>query len=138
MGITWPARRRRAEREPVFEITAARRGLDADVSARTRRYLLSMGIRTVCFLLAIVTTGWPRWAFLAGALLLPYVSVVLANGGREPTRALPTTLLECDARALPPGPAKATAGDRSAPADSPDPAESPDPADRPGPPGYAA
>ena len=43
------------------------------------RYLLSMGIRTVCFVLAIVTTGPLRWILVAAAVFLPYVAVVLAN-----------------------------------------------------------
>jgi Protein of unknown function (DUF3099) len=92
-----PGARRRnrqgSDSPAVYSITAARRGLSEDVDARTRRYLLSMGVRTVCFLLAILASGWLRWAFLAGAVLLPYIAVVLANGGREPTRTLPTAFL---------------------------------------------
>ena len=42
-----------------------------------------MGVRTVCFLGAVVAGGWLRWVLIAGALVLPYLSVVLANGGRE-------------------------------------------------------
>ena len=44
-----------------------------------------MSIRTVCFILAIVfrNTGlWPY--FIAGAIVLPYVAVVLANAGASP------------------------------------------------------
>lgn len=71
---------------PVTVITDARTGLSEDVHGRTRRYLVMMAVRTVCFGLAVVTDGWVRWAFVVGAVLLPYVSVVLANGGREPTK----------------------------------------------------
>ena len=78
--------------------------MTADIDARTRRYLISMGIRTVCFLLAIVTSGWPRWAFLAGAVLLPYISVVFANGGREPERERPVSFYDPSVRALGPAP----------------------------------
>lgn len=42
-----------------------------------------MGIRTACVLAAIVVPGWPRWVFLAGAVILPYLAVVVANAGRE-------------------------------------------------------
>lgn len=42
-----------------------------------------MGIRTVCLVLAVVASGWLQWAFLAGAIVLPYVAVVMANAGRE-------------------------------------------------------
>ena len=52
-----------------------------------RRYLLSMGIRTVCFVLAVVTLGVLHWAvigwiFVIGAVVLPYVAVVVANAKR--------------------------------------------------------
>lgn len=47
-----------------------------------------MGIRTVCVLLAVVLAGHvPVWGLLfpiIGAVVLPYVAVVFANGGREP------------------------------------------------------
>lgn len=42
-----------------------------------------MGVRTACFLGAVVAGGWLRWVLIAGALVLPYLSVVFANGGRE-------------------------------------------------------
>jgi len=77
----------------VYEITGARRGLTEDVRYRQRRYAMTMSIRTVCFVLAIVTTGVLRWTFFAAALVLPYIAVVFANGGREPTHTPPSTLL---------------------------------------------
>jgi hypothetical protein len=77
--------------EPVYQITGARRGVRDDVDSRTRRYLMSMGVRTACFLGAVVTHGWVRWVLIGGALLLPYVSVVFANGGRERIEAAPLT-----------------------------------------------
>ena len=80
---------RRTSREPVYQITGARRGVRDDVNSRTRRYLISMGVRTVCFILAVVTTGWLRWVFIAAAILLPYLSVVFANGGRERIEQMP-------------------------------------------------
>lgn len=79
---------------PVVSLTTARTGLSEDVSGRTRRYLVLMGIRTLCFALALPTDGWVRWLFVAGAVFLPYVGVVVANGGREPSRSadLPAAL----------------------------------------------
>lgn len=52
-----------------------------DASARSRRYLLMMGIRLACFLLMVVITpyGWYTWVFGVGAIFLPYVAVVTAN-----------------------------------------------------------
>ncbi len=48
-----------------------------------------MGVRTICFLLAVVTDGWLRWVMIGAAVVLPYLSVVFANGGRERIEALP-------------------------------------------------
>lgn len=75
-----------AGRTHVYQITSAQVGLSKDQQARTRRYLVSMAIRTVCFLGAVLAQGWLRWAFVAGAVVLPYLAVVVANGGREPTK----------------------------------------------------
>jgi hypothetical protein len=74
-------------------ITTARRTLKEDVDRRTSRYLLSMGIRTACLVLAVLVEGPLRWVFLAGAVVLPYVAVVMANGGREREEP-PTTLID--------------------------------------------
>jgi hypothetical protein len=46
---------------------------------RQKRYMISMAIRTACFVGAIVADGWLRWVLVAGAFLLPYVAVVMAN-----------------------------------------------------------
>jgi Flp pilus assembly protein TadB len=68
---------------PVYRITGAQTSLATDQRARTRRYLMSMSIRTVCFLCAIVAHGPLRWVLVVGAVVLPYVAVVGANAGRE-------------------------------------------------------
>ncbi|WP_131760871.1 DUF3099 domain-containing protein [Actinomadura fibrosa] len=78
--------RRRPE---VYTVTDAPRPMSEDIGHRQRRYLLSMGIRTVCFVGAVVSAmaGAPLWLvglLIVGALFLPYISVVFANGGREP------------------------------------------------------
>lgn len=67
----------------VYNITQARRSLSNEQSGRTKRYLISMAIRTVCVLAAIVVPGWPKWIFIAGAVVLPYLAVVIANAGHE-------------------------------------------------------
>lgn len=74
-----------AKGEPpeVYTITEAQRGLSQEQTGRTRRYLVSMAIRTACVLAAIVVPGWPRWILVAGAVVLPYLAVVVANAGRE-------------------------------------------------------
>ena len=67
----------------VFSITGVTPSTTESQKSRQRKYLISMSIRTICWILAIVTTGWVRWMMFAGALLLPYFSVVVANAGRE-------------------------------------------------------
>ncbi|CCI52391.1 conserved hypothetical protein [Nostocoides jenkinsii Ben 74] len=68
-------------REPstVQSVTSAHESLAEEQSARIKKYLITMAIRTACFILAVVLTGWMRWTAVAGAVLLPYVAVVLAN-----------------------------------------------------------
>lgn len=78
----------------MVEVTTAAESRSGEIAARQRRYLISMGLRTLCFVLAVVTTGWVRWAFVAAAVLLPYVAVVAANAAAElragtPEQALP-------------------------------------------------
>ncbi|WP_051710984.1 DUF3099 domain-containing protein [Streptomyces sp. NRRL S-350] len=78
----------------VFRITGARSSLTEDVRGRQRRYVISMLLRTVCVLLAVVLWDVQRWlAFvaLAGAVLLPYFAVLVANAGRERAPGLPST-----------------------------------------------
>lgn len=70
------------EPEPV-RITSAGSALSDDIAARSRRYLLQMGIRVLCFIGAVVVDHPIRWALLAGAIVLPYVAVLLANAWRE-------------------------------------------------------
>ena len=72
------------------------------MSARSRRYLITMGVRVACFILmvAVHPYGWYTWIFAVGAVVLPYVAVVGANVGQDsratrrsesPERALPST-----------------------------------------------
>lgn len=82
---------REREREPeVYTVTDAPRPMSEDIGYRQRRYLVSMGFRTGCFIGAVLAAvaGAPLWAVIllvVGALFLPYVAVIFANGGREPT-----------------------------------------------------
>lgn len=69
--------------EPTHTITGAQRSLSAEQSGRTRKYLISMGIRTGCVIGAIFVPGWPRWVLIAGAVVLPYLAVVIANAGKS-------------------------------------------------------
>jgi len=75
----------------VYTVTDARRPMSEDIGYRERRYLLTMGVRALCFVIGIVFAltlhGSWRWlavAALLGAVVLPYIAVIFANGGREP------------------------------------------------------
>jgi hypothetical protein len=92
---------RRRKDAPAIRITTARKGIADDQASRVRGYVISMSIRIICFLLAVVTTGWLRWTFVAGALIIPYIAVVFANGGREPVEDPPETLRPLPNRELP-------------------------------------
>lgn len=72
--------------EEVHNITEAQSALSADIPARQRKYFYSMMVRTLCFLLAVFTPSPYRWFFLVGAVTLPYISVIVANAGRETIR----------------------------------------------------
>ena len=50
-----------------------------DRDARTRRYLISMTIRTLCFPAAILVDGYRRWVLFAAAVVLPYIAVVVPS-----------------------------------------------------------
>ncbi len=72
----------RVHQEPI-RITTAVRSRNADIAHRQKRYLISMVIRSVCFVGAAVAgalgIGWLWPILIAAALILPYVAVVMAN-----------------------------------------------------------
>ncbi|WP_336921167.1 DUF3099 domain-containing protein [Aquipuribacter sp. SD81] len=82
--------------DPVVRITTARASHTEDMTRRMRRYAISMAIRTACVAgFAIVfplTHHWAAWLFVPGAVVLPYLAVLMANAGREKTPVRPTGL----------------------------------------------
>lgn len=72
--------------QEVYNVSGVRSSLTDDVKLRTRKYAISMAVRTACFLGAIFTEGTLRWILFCGAIVLPYVAVVAANGGRQSGR----------------------------------------------------
>jgi hypothetical protein len=78
-----PSKKSKSNEPESFSITSAPKSLKNDLAGRQRRYLISMMIRTLCFLLTVVLPSPYRWFALAGATFLPYVAVVIANAGRE-------------------------------------------------------
>ncbi|MFJ3583661.1 DUF3099 domain-containing protein [Streptomyces sp. NPDC090127] len=78
----------------VFRITGARQGLAEDVRGRERRYVISMTVRTLAVIAAILLWNVERHVSIAALVLgalLPYVAVVIANAGREKPPSLPST-----------------------------------------------
>jgi len=77
--------------DPAVRITTAAPARGDDIAARQRRYLISMGIRTVCFVGAVLADGVLRWTLVVAAIVLPYIAVVMANAGnsRQSGLALP-------------------------------------------------
>jgi hypothetical protein len=76
-------------RERAYVVTEAPRPMSEDIAYRQRRYLIMMGIRLVCFVIAVVVFveggGWLTAIPAVGAIAIPYFAVVFANGGREPS-----------------------------------------------------
>ena len=72
----------------AVRITTAAASRADDIAARQKRYLLSMGIRTVVLRRRDrrgPRLGW-RWVLIVAALVLPYVAVVMANAGAHEIR----------------------------------------------------
>jgi len=90
-GVRLPFRHR--AQDPVYRVTAARRGASEDIRRRETRYIVTMLVRTACLLLAIFVPVTPlRILFVIGAVVLPYIAVVFANGGHEPDAGAPDLL----------------------------------------------
>lgn len=82
------ARNYEASAEAIRITTAAANRAD-EIRLRQKRYLMSMSLRTICFVGAVITSlagiDW-LWPFLiAGAIILPYVAVVMANAAANLT-----------------------------------------------------
>jgi|SRR5271168_1602266 Protein of unknown function (DUF3099) len=77
-----------ARGEQVHLVTQARTPMSEDIRYRQHRYLLMMAIRTLCFAVAVILfVEHLKWLVLipaVGAILIPYIAVIFANGGREP------------------------------------------------------
>lgn len=87
-------------------ITSAPEPLGADQARRARRYLAQMGVRVVCFLLAVLlwhrVPVWVSVVLIVGAVVIPYVAVLFANAGRERRDDSPEAVLARQIAAAPP------------------------------------
>jgi hypothetical protein len=99
-------RDKETEQDVVYGITDAPTPLSQDIRSRESKYLMAMGIRIAAFLLIVILPiAWPwKLGLAALALILPYVAVVYANGGREPERGADSVYQDPARRALMPGP----------------------------------
>jgi predicted tellurium resistance membrane protein TerC len=66
-------------------ITSLPRSPEADRRDRMIKYALAMGIRLVCIIACLFVSGWWLVLCIVGAVVLPYVAVVLANVGGPQT-----------------------------------------------------
>jgi hypothetical protein len=102
-------------------VTEARLSRSADIAYRERRYLVMMGIRLACFVIAVVLfvngAGWLTAIPAVGAIIIPYFAVIFANGGREPNSGGGFQAYEprLPDRFTPAGPPDAAAPQRRAP-----------------------
>jgi hypothetical protein len=64
----------------VHAITDAAAAHSEDMRQRMIKYALAMGIRMVCLILIFVVDGWFKILMVAGAVFLPWIAVVIANG----------------------------------------------------------
>jgi Flp pilus assembly protein TadB len=102
------ARTKHGAQAPI-RITTASAGAGADIAARQKRYVITMLVRTLCFvvvaLLAITHAGpgWLPWVFVAGAVFLPWVAVVMANATNTKSDGFELQDGSSRDRELPPG-----------------------------------
>lgn len=71
----------------MYSVTSAPTTASDDRNERLHRYLFSMGIRTLCFVLSVVFIAvlhWniAGWILVGAAVILPYVAVVMANAAQ--------------------------------------------------------
>ncbi|WP_276321554.1 MULTISPECIES: DUF3099 domain-containing protein [Microbacterium] len=78
-----PPTSRRAAHDRTPSATSLTTAPEVDARSRTRRYVIMMSVRVLCFILMVTVTpyGWQTWIFAAGAAVLPYLAVVIANVG---------------------------------------------------------
>lgn len=70
-------------KEHAVRVTDAQHAHEVESNGRMRRYIILMAIRLACFFIAALTHGWVRWTAAAGAIVLPWIAVVIANTVRR-------------------------------------------------------
>ncbi len=64
----------------VHSITDAAAAHSEEMRQRMIKYAVAMGIRMVCLILVFVVDGWFKVLPVIGAVFLPWIAVVIANG----------------------------------------------------------
>lgn len=67
----------------IPRITDAPTAHTDEMHSRMVKYTVSMSIRLVCLFLLFFVHGWMMWVVIAGAVVLPWFAVVIANGGSD-------------------------------------------------------
>jgi len=72
-------------------ITTLQVSPDEDRRKRMKQYSIAMSVRMVCVILCFFVPGWWLLVCAIGAIVLPYLAVVLANNGSRvaPSRIQP-------------------------------------------------
>jgi hypothetical protein len=65
----------------VHSITDAATPHSEEMRQRMIKYAVAMGIRMVCLILIFAVDGWFKLVPALGAVFLPWVAVIIANGG---------------------------------------------------------
>jgi hypothetical protein len=64
----------------VHSITDAATAHSDEMRQRMIKYAIAMGIRMICLILIFVVDGWFKLIPVLGAVYMPWVAVVIANG----------------------------------------------------------
>lgn len=100
---------RKRRGEDVYVVTNAGRSRREEIDDRQKKYLIKMAVRTLCLIGAIAAYALhlPFFFILApiiASVVLPWMSVVVANAGPAPERRrAPAVYTPDPARALRPG-----------------------------------
>lgn len=90
-------------RPPAVVITTAAQSRREELRRRELRYVLTMSVRVVAFILAVILFhGVLRWIAVFLALVLPWLAVVIANAPFRATNERPNPVTPREARSLPP------------------------------------
>ncbi len=79
---------------PVQSITNATVAHSDDMRHRMVQYSVTMGIRMVCIAAIFVFDGWFKLVPVIGAVVLPWVAVMIANGGADVSHQNDVELLD--------------------------------------------